>query len=336
MRNLEDLEEHALKFWPTELAQKEQNLSIIPKLIETQDKFISLLNISDGSPFVWKETLRSTKSLSANLFLKHLVVLSDIGGEKLMRFKKEFPKLFINGVLDFNWSGTPFVYKFQTLNQRKNWNNSNLNIDGKGLTENAQLTPMIEDVCMLLLFGGATRSENVPDVIVEKCLIGNMLGKKEELDAFVKQRYIWVSRITGGATANTLGQLGQNYVKEFLIKELPKWRINQDQLKDVSQNERTSLSVDIVAKAPNNIICAIEVSFQVTTNSTIERKAGQAKSRQDLLHSHGHKIAYVIDGAGNFERRSALRAICQYSDCTVSFKDEELSKLVEYLKGLEG
>jgi len=90
-----------------------------------------------------------------------------------------------------------------------------------------------------------------------------------------------------------------------------------------------------VARSPNGNFCAIEVSFQVTTNSTIERKSGQAQARQKLLHSHGHKIAYVIDGAGNFARQSALRTISQYSDCTVSFMDVELDKLVEYLKTIE-
>lgn len=335
MRDLINLENNALKFWPNELTEQEKNLSIIPKLIETQDKFISLLNISDASPTAWKETLNSTTSLPANLFLKHLVVLSDIGGEKLMRFKRELPNIFTDGNMNFTWNGNQYSYMFQTLNQRKNWANTTLFIDGDGLSEAKGLTPMIEDICMLLLFGGVSNPDNLPEIITEKCIIGSMLGKSEELETFVKQRYIWVSRITGGATANALGQLSQNYVKEFLERELPHWRINQDQLTNVSQNERTNLSVDIVAKAPNNVICAIEVSFQVTTNSTIERKAGQARTRQELLHSHGHKIAYVIDGAGNFERRSALTAICQYSDCTVSFKDEELHKLVEYLKGLE-
>ena len=252
-----------------------------------------------------------------------------------MRFKRELPNVFTTNTMNYTWEGNQYSYIFQTLNQKKNWSNVSLSIDGDGLSEPKELNPMIEDICMLLLFGGSSLHDNLPEVITEKCIIGTMLGKSEELEKFVKQRYIWVSRITGGATANALGQLSQNYVKDFLEKELPHWRINQDQLTGVSQNERTSLSVDIVAKAPNGVICAIEVSFQVTTNSTIERKAGQAQARQELLHARGHKIAYVIDGAGNFERRSALTTICQYSDCTVSFKDEELRKLVEYLKGLE-
>ena len=95
------------------------------------------------------------------------------------------------------------------------------------------------------------------------------------------------------------------------------------------------MSFDIVAHAPTGACCAIEVSFQVTTNSTIERKAGQAQARQNLLHEKGHKIAYVIDGAGNFQRRSALSTICRFSDCTVTFRDDELASLAEFLKNLE-
>lgn len=90
-----------------------------------------------------------------------------------------------------------------------------------------------------------------------------------------------------------------------------------------------------MARSPHDIYCAIEASFQVTTNSVIERKAGQAQARQKLLHKHKHKIAYVIDGAGNFERRAALATISQYSDCTVTFKDEEIKKLADFLESIE-
>ncbi len=334
MRDIQDLENKAIKFWPSEIAEREKASSIIPKLIETQDKFISLINISDANPFKWKETLSNSKSLSSNLFLKHLIVLSDVGGEKLMRFKKKLPSVFKSD-MNFIWDGKNYTYKFQTLSNKATWNNKNLFVDGEGLIKAVELSPIMEDVCMILLFGGSAINDKIPNEIMEKCIIGTMIGKSEELENFVRQRYIWVSRITGGAEANTLGQLTQNYVKDYLKTKLPDWRINKDQLPNVSQNERTSLSVDIIAKSPKGKFCAVEVSFQVTTNSTIERKAGQAQARQELLHSKGHKIAYVIDGAGNFARQSALRTICQYSDFTVTFKDSELDELVKFLKTLK-
>lgn len=334
-RKIEDLEANALKFWPERIAEIERNSSIIPKLIETQDKFISLLNIADAEPFAWKKVLANSKQLSANLFLKHLMVLSDIGGEKLMRFKTELPKVFANDTMDFAWNGSNYSYTFQTLSGKKTWNNTHLKVDGVGLAVSHPLSAVIEDITNLILFGGFAISDNIPNDIEEKCTIGNLIGHKKELDAFVRQRYIWVSRITGGATANSLGNLAQKYVVDFLQDRLPKWDFSKKQIPKISQNKRTPLAYDIVGKSPKGNYCAIEVSFQVTTNSTIERKAGQAQTRQSQLKKAGHKIAYIIDGAGNFERSSALKTISQFSDCIVTFKDSELEKLSKFLMTLD-
>ncbi|MGA2669663.1 MAG: restriction endonuclease [Ignavibacteria bacterium] len=335
IRKLKDLETNALKFWPEHIAEIERNSSIIPKLIETQDKFISLLNIADVKPFSWKKVLLNSKTLSANLFLKHLIVLSDIGGEKLMRFKKELPFIFKKDIMEFIWNNTKYTYRFQTFSSKKTWNNTHLMVDGIGLMEPQKLSPIMEDVINLILFGGSSTVTNLPKEIEEKCIIGTLIGQKRELDTFVRQRYIWVSRITGGATANSLGNIAQRYVINYLQDKLSGWDFNKKKILKISQNKRTLLSFDVVAASPKGKYCAVEVSFQVTTNSTIERKAGQAQARQNLLHKHGHNIAYVIDGAGNFERSSALRTICQFSDCTVTFRDDELDKLSKFIISLD-
>lgn len=335
IRKLDDLEANALKFWPPKMAEAERNSSIIPKLIETQDKFISLLNIANAEPFAWKMVLKTTRELSANLFLKHLMVLSDIGGEKLMRFKRELPKVFKDSTMEFVWNGGTYSYKFQTLAGKKKWNNTYLKVDGVGLLSQQELTPVIEDVINLLLFGGATLLGNLPAEIDEKCMIGTLIGHKRELETFVKQRYIWVSRITGGATANSLGNLTQKYVLYYLKNKLPDWDFSKRQIPKISQNKRTLLSYDIVAKSPNGKYCGIEVCFQVTTNSVIERKAGQAQERQKQVHRYGHYIAYIIDGAGNFERLSALKTLCEFSDFTVTLKDSELDKLSKFLLDID-
>lgn len=335
-RNISDLENSAFKFWPAALSQREQTTSIIPKLIESQEKFIGILYVADASPTAWKDVLQATDGMPAHLFLKHLIVLSDIGGEKLQRFRTDIRNIFPDGVMTFHWKDTKHIYEFQSLDTSRTWSNSALLVDGAGLARPANLMPIMEDVAMLLIHGGTSLEPNIPDVIPEKCIIGSLIGCKRELDNFVRQRYIHVSRITGGATANTMGQLCQTYVLERLQNALERWDFSQHRIPGISHNAgRTDMSFDLVAKAPNGRYCAIEVSFQVTTNSTIERKAGQASSRQQLLHEGGHKIAYVIDGAGNFQRRSALSAICAHSDCTVSFKDEELDMLVAFLKTLE-
>jgi hypothetical protein len=260
MQEITNLEKNGLKFWPDHIAAIERSTSIIPKLIETQDKFISLLNIADGSPDAWKAVLNTSKSMPANLFLKHLMVLSDIGGEKTMRFKKELPNSFVRSKMNYVWKGKPHSYTFKTLNGTKNWTNTHLKADGEGLAKAETLSDIMEDVIMLILFGGAALATDIPNEIQEKCNIGNLIGEKEELDAFVKQRYIWVSRITGGATSNALGNLAQQYVVNYLKEKLKTWDFSQSKIPNISQNDRTGIAFDIVAKSPKGKYCAIEAS----------------------------------------------------------------------------
>ena len=336
-RSYNDLKSQAVNFWPLDLAEKEKDASIIPRLLETQDKFISLLHVADSQPHAWKEILPETSQLPANLFLKHLMILSDIGGEKLQRFKTELPSIFGRHTMPFTWKGKPHEYVFKTLGSKSPWSNKHLAVDGPGLADAVPLNDTMEDVITLLIHGAASTNDELPQVIADKCIIGALLGDKPNLDKFVRQRYIWVSKITGGATANTMGHLAQDYVKQELQAMLPRWDFSKKTITGVSQTGgRTNMPFDMVAEAPNGKRCAIEVSFQFTTNSTIERKAGQAQSRQKLLRRKGHCIAYVIDGAGNFERRSAISTICRYSDCSVTLRQSEIRKLVMFLKQMAG
>jgi hypothetical protein len=59
-RSIADLESNAAKFWPTALVEKEQTTSIIPRLIDTQEKFIGILCTAEKSPTAWKEAIAIT------------------------------------------------------------------------------------------------------------------------------------------------------------------------------------------------------------------------------------------------------------------------------------
>lgn len=337
MSKLEDLYASAVLFWPKALVEREAALSTIPLLLRSQDQFISLLDISDASPDAWKTALGASKSMSANLFLKHLMVISDVGGELLQRFRPEMAKAFPKGVMSFGWKGQPYRYRFKAVLTQKRLDNKTLAVDGPSLLDAQPLTDVMEDVAMLLLHGAASTDPLVPSPIKEKCVVGGLMGQKQELATFVKQRYILVSRITQGARTNTLGQLAQDLVKETLEGLLEDWKFTRNgTIPGISQTGGlTDIGFDIVAKSPKGRFVAVEVTFQVTTNSVIERKAGQAEARAKALHAAGHHIAYIIDGAGNFQRQAALRTICQFSDCTVTIKDEELKKLARFLSEID-
>ena len=328
-----ELFERAAKYWPRDLTAQEAEASILPILLETPDKFISLLGLADASPTSWKEALQLTRDFDANLFLKHLMVLADIGGEPLQRLGVDLVNIYPTNIMSYTWKSVIYDYEFRDPGA---FNNNSLNVSGSRLARGGGLTEKMEDVAMLLLFGGASTTLGLPTIVEEKCVIGTYIGDGDQLSRFVKQRYLYVSRITAGATSNTLGQLAQKFVIDILRSLLPEntgWTFTSNgSIPGVSQNEGLSdVSFDIVAKSPLGMYTGIEVSFQFTTNSVIERKSKLAAQRATILHAAGAHVAYVIDGMGNFQRDAALRDICNASDCTVAFTSAELQHLVNFL-----
>lgn len=191
------------------------------------------------------------------------------------------------------------------------------------------------DVIMLLLWGAnVIKKGNIPQEIMDKCIIGNLLGRTDELEQFVRQRYIYVSRITGGSTANDLGHACEEYVLNYLkIKLGDNFEFSGHTINGISHNDKDLTTFDMVIRSKaNNIFYAIEISFQVTTNSVIERKSGLAQSRKELLNKFNHKVIYIIDGSGNFQRRNAIKTILNYSDLTVNFSDCGLSELADFIE----
>ena len=335
-KTFEELEEVASKFWPSELSEMEAELSTIPLLLKTQDQFIHILSIETDELEKLFEIVEAS-SLPANLFLKHLVILADFGGEMLKRVSREFSTLFPDGELSYLWQGHSRSYRFKAVPAQR-FSNTSLRIDGKKLFHKHPLSNLQRDAIALLLFGSAY-SESHPGIasVLAKCELGGYLGKSAELATFIKQRYIWVSRVTGGAQSNSLGQLAQTFVATYLEEhlDLPGVRIQANgRLPGVRHTENVDgglTTFDLVVTNGERYV-AVEVCFQVTTNSVIERKAGQARSRYEQIQAAGHRIAYVLDGSGNFERESALRILCAYSHCTVAFSKSELDVLREYIQ----
>jgi len=330
-RDIAELEKEAALWWPEDLLKKNASISIVPKLIKTQRDFLHILSLSKNNPEQVIALLRASE-FSANLFIKHLCVLADYGGEPIQRLGRSFADIFPEGEMEYVWNGEKQVYKFKELPLR-GLGNTKLKTDGNGLNSEEPLSPLYEDIIMLLLHGSTSTVSH--EAALDKCELGVLLGKEDQLEDFVDQRYIVVSRITGGATANTLGQLTQQNVVQVLTEKLGKEFdvVSNGTIKLNGYEKDSGMPFDVVIKKEgNDKKLGLEISFQVTTNSTIERKAGQATDRQNLMHNNGHKIGYIIDGAGNFQRASAVSNICKHSDCTVAYTDEELGILVNWIE----
>ena len=334
-RTLAELKENAILYWSPEIIERAASISVLPLLLKTQDKFISVLKLADTDPTKWKEILIASEGgdLKGNLFLKHLMVLSDVGGEALNKYPP-LSKFFPGGKMIYFWREKKYEYRFQRIQSKISLTNTALKVDGKKLFRGYKLDAKMEDVVMLLLHCGASIGDTLPEDFKNKCLIGSLIGNSEEFENFVKQSYIRVSRIIGGATSNAMGQFAQSFVQEKLEERLPDWKFKKNgTLPCVSHtDDDTETTFDVVGISPNGDHFGIEVSFQFTTNAYIERKAGQAKERARRVHEVGHHICYVLDGAGNINiRENAARIICEYSDCTVALSTREIDVLAEFM-----
>lgn len=150
----------------------------------------------------------------------------------------------------------------------------------------------------------------------------------------MRQKYIHVSRITTGASANSLGQIAQNHVADFLRQKLDlSYEVHSNgKVKLKSYDNNHGMPFDVLVTRGKRAV-GVEVSFQITSNSVIERKAALAEDRQVQMKREGHYVAYVLDGAGNFSRTAALTILCQSSDCTVAYSEAELNTLVDFIRG---
>lgn len=308
----EEWSSYVSRYWPKELITREAKVSVVPRLIETQDKFLSILILSDKNPLAWEKILAHT-SLGGNLFLKHLMVLADVGSELLQRLSANFP---YEERMEFKWKGELSSYEFEILGKTKT-RCSNKALGVHDLSQGHPLTPLQKDVAMLLLYGGfATYIPEHFEWSEDKCIIGDLLGDSHRIEDFVRKRYIVVSRITQGSTANKLGQLFQDYVYDHLRKELGDgWSFEKNgTIPGIREsNQGREMCFDIVArKLPDGPYCGIEVSFQVTTNSTIERKAGLAEQRYNIMRESW--LVMVSGGESkNFANRHILILLYVFS-----------------------
>lgn len=359
LRTIEDLEKIGSKWWPKEVRDEANKTSILKTLLDTQEEFISILKLTklEGQFGLFFEEgdlvdmdhhqgtnifkVIEASGLRLNVFLKHLAILTDFGGEPMKRLNTSFTELFPDGMLEAAiGDGEHVKYMFQKLPIKGSLSNQRLKIDTIENLEKGKFDKgLCEDIIMLLLFGAACVNARTRAVLY-KCTISTLLGNKKAIDDFVRTNYIRVSRILAGKEATDLGNVAESYVHNYLSEKLGEdYNVNMHgHIPGVTDNEgKTLITFDIVVDRKDDTSkykkhIGIEVSFQETTNSVVERKGGEAESRFAKVVQTRNFIAYIIDGGGNFERKNALSDLCRFSHCNVAYTPEELDLLVTFIK----
>ena len=339
LRSIKELEEVGCKWWPKEVRDEAMKVSILQYLLDTQEKFISLLTLADGNKPQKLFSLLDASDFEHHLFLKHLILLTDVGSEPIQRINTSFKEIFPDNKLVYKLGRKEYKYEFTTLPIKGKPNNEKMQIDTmenlKAICKNKNLC---KDLIMLLIYGAASITPRTR-AILYKCNAYEYLGQEDKIKQYVRENYIRVSRIIAGKTATDLGNVAQVYVLNYLTKGLgDKYNlVNNGTIPDVKLDDDKEATFDIVIDKKNDRgrfkkYVGIEVSFQETSNSVAERKGREAQARFRNTNNKRCYVAYIIDGAGNFSRPAAMNDMCNNSHCNVAYTPAEFDLLIEFIK----
>lgn len=339
LRSIKDLEQVGCKWWPKEVRDEAMKVSILQYLIDTQEKFISLLTLADRNKPEKLFGLLDASDFEYHLFLKHLALLTDVGSEPIQRINTAFKEIFPNKELTYKLGRKEYQYTFTTLPIKGKPDNEKMQIDTmenlQAACKNKNLT---KDLIMLLIYGAASTTLRTR-AILYKCNAYEYLGKEDKIKQYVRENYIRVSRIIAGKTATDLGNVAQVYALKYLSEHLGDNYnlINNGTIPGVKLDDDKEATFDIVVDRidDNGRIkkyVGIEVSFQETSNSVAERKGREAQARFRNTNNQRSYVAYIIDGIGNFSRPSAMNDMCNNSHCNVAYTPEEFDLLIEFIK----
>lgn len=339
LRTIKELEQVGSKWWPKEVRKEAMKVSILQYLLDTQEKFISLLTLADRNKPEKLFNMIDASDFEYHLFLKHLILLTDVGSEPIQRFNSSFDEIFPSRMMTFAIGKKKFSFQFKELPTRGKPNNKKMQIDElNNLQQPCRNKSLCKELIMLLIYGAASTFSRTAAVLY-KCNAYEYLGQEELIKKYVRQNYIRVSRIVGGKEATDLGNVAQSYAVRYLSEHLgDNYNVtNAGTIPGVKMDDDKDVTFDIVIDRKDDDgrfkkYVGVEVSFQETSNSTIERKAREAQARFRNTQNKRCYVAYIIDGAGNFSRTSAVTDLCNNSHCNVAYTPSEFDLLIEFIK----
>ena len=169
-------------------------VSILQYLLDTQEKFISLLTLADRNKPEKLFNLIDASNFEYHLFLKHLILLTDVGSEPIQRFNSSFDEIFPDGKLEFAIGKQNHEYTFTALPTKGVPNNKKMQSDTlENLSAPCRNVELCKDLIMFLIYGAASTGVRTADVLY-KCNAYEYLGNQDSIRVAVKQnsyRQFW-------------------------------------------------------------------------------------------------------------------------------------------------
>jgi len=331
------LRENGYWFWTTGISSTPAHGPLVKNLKSSRSAFISVLAQSEPDNLI-RNLLNPSPPLTRKLMVKHAMVATDASAEILDRAKSyiAFKKI---RVLHAQIKGRDIEYQIKRLGTSyvKRLTNEEISSAGEAL---------LSDLFFIICFGSSTK-EFLDFLSFKSFRLAELCGDSEAIQAYFQELYIDISRQLTQLAVQAKGEFLNDYVRSNLdarFKGNPsiKWVENR-RVPGIGDERALSLGgeqFDLVyaiqrTSGHKTTYVAVEVAFQETTNSVMERKARQASLLFRLFNEVGYKLCFVVDGAGFLSARpKALRDIIHNSHIRVTLKTEELSRLCEFIISL--
>lgn len=320
----------ALLYWPPEIRAEVASQSFFDTMVATYPLFRQVMHESEDfdSLIGTIRSLNRRNDLPMNIFLRHCMLFSDLGWEAIKKwFGDAFAELFPGGQL----TAHDIQFRIPRITNGRIRVSSAHITSAYGYKLNQEQMQHIEALISVLFYGS-----DVDAQALEKCTLSVYLSDDGALfDADSQIKYIQVSRQTGGAAAAIGGSLLETRIAiepiiEILTTEFPNLEFSTVRQHEFAIGQQMT-SDQWFVNEENNRAVALEVSFQETTNSTIERKRRDAQNRQQLFPENIRSV-FVLDGVGTLDHRhNAVIAIIQYSDMVVSARPDQVELLARYI-----
>lgn len=331
---LAELRENAVLWWPDEIRDEVAASSFYDAMLVSFPIFQQTLKDStDLESLIQKvKELNAEGKLPANLFMRHCMLFTNLGWEAMKKwFGDSYADMFPDG--KFKGGEIEFDMPNPGTGQSKVRTMSKHIKDAYAYDlSDTQLKHIL--ACIKLLFMGSHSSLSQ----LERCNLGIYLddsdGELFYCDSVMK--YIEVSNQTSGAKAAGSGNLMENKlaiepIKAYLSVHFPNLEYLSKTSHQFLLGHEPMTSDQWFVNEGNNRAVALEVSFQETTNSVIERKRKDAENRRNLFPENC-KSAFVIDGVGSLEhRKNAVKEILSNADIVVTAREDEILRLADYI-----
>jgi hypothetical protein len=306
---LTELKDTSTWFWSNEFIRPHIN----PLLRELENSYsivLEALEIINPDDIVAE---LMSLDIKMSLLLKHVMIFLDTSAETLDR-----AAMYIN---EKGITGLTLNHKFIEFKKLGPSFYKNLNNEAIFKANNK----LVSDLLNILAY--ASQSDEFSRFeTFKKCNLALIVGNKESLQEHLRYLLLRSNTQIKQLRAVDFGHQLEIYIREFLDPIIKKLGLNYS-----PGNRYNGQQFDkVLEKAGKHVI--IEIAFQETTNSTLERKGKQAKNGLfNQVDNNGDKLVYVVDGAGYFKRYKALSDIIEYSHLTCNVSHDGLKKLEAFL-----